>query len=152
MNKVHIYTISDDKQLEFCCGEGTISIYYLGSKYIDKICLYIYFSLIGDLTLPGFQRLQSLTGIDGLTVVLVSKLPWKKWEMEAMGDSPVTINVPPYTKEQNVQLLTQYLILNHSADLKNVEMEEAEDFFTNFSDMILGTFRAVCRTLPQLIR
>jgi len=101
--------------------------------------------------LPGFQRLQSLTGIEGLTVVLVSKLPWKKWEMEAMGDSPVTINVPPYTKEQNVQLLTQYLILNHSADLKNVEMEEAEDFFTNFSDMILGTFRAVCRTLPQLI-
>ena len=84
--------------------------------------------------------------------MLVSKLPWKKWEMEAMGDSPVTINVPPYTKEQNVQLLTQYLILNHSADLKNVEMEEAEDFFTNFSDMILGTFRAVCRTLPQLIR
>ena len=69
-----------------------------------------------------------------------------------MGDSPVTINVAPYTKEQNVQLLTQYLILNHSADLKNVEMEEAEDFFTNFSDMILGTFRAVCRTLPQLIR
>ena len=69
-----------------------------------------------------------------------------------MGDSPVTINVPPYTKEQNVQLLTQYLILNHSADLENVEMEEAEDFFTNFSDMILGTFRAVCRTLPQLIR
>ena len=30
-------------------------------------------------------------------------------------------------------------------------MEELEDFFTNYADMILGTFRAVCRTLPQLI-
>ena len=69
-----------------------------------------------------------------------------------MADPPIIVNVPPYTKEQNVQLLTQYLILHHSADLKNVEMEEVEDFFTNFADMILGTFRAVCRTLPQLIR
>ena len=30
-------------------------------------------------------------------------------------------------------------------------MEDLEDFFTNYADMILGTFRAVCRTLPQLI-
>ena len=68
-----------------------------------------------------------------------------------MGDPPVVVNVPAYTKDQCVNLLSQYLIINHSAGVRNVELEEVEDFFTNYSDMILGTFRAVCRTLPQLI-
>ena len=105
---------------------------------------------LGFNLLPGFMRLQALAEKRNLTVVFVSKLPWKKWEIEGLNSPPITLNFPPYSKQQKVQLLTEYLVKNH--DLKSIEDDdEKEAFFTNFSDVILGTFHAVCRSLPQFI-
>jgi len=107
--------------------------------------------------LPGLQRLQSLTGFKNkLCVVFISNLPWKKWEMEALSFSPaVTLTLAPYTKQQKVQLLTKHLAQRtpRSKELgKALEGDDEEEaFFYDFSEMILGTFHAVCRSLPQFV-
>jgi len=84
-------------------------------------------------------------------VVFISNLPWKKWEMESLSFAPaVSLTLAPYSKQQKVQLLTKHLARTHN--VKTIrEADEKEAFFNDFSEMILGTFHAVCRSLPQFV-
>ena len=117
--------------------------------------------------LPGFLRLSNMiqsrlsSNFDNaICVILMSRLPWSKWEMDSTTFSvPITVGLEPYSKSQLSELLTKYLMVTTHTQTKtyaevgpNQETENLnEEFYRNFSDVILGTFHAVAKSLPQFV-
>ena len=114
--------------------------------------------------LPGLIRLSSIVqsrlepkSSHSICVIMMSRLPWNKWEMDsALNSSPVTVKLEPYTKEDLAILLTKYLLENFENLKITLDPEEhsqqlTEDFFSTFSDVILGTFHAVAKSFPQFV-
>ena len=117
--------------------------------------------------LPGLLRLATIvqsrlsTDVSNpVCVILMSRLPWSKWEMDSMTYSaPITVSLEPYSKSQLSQLLTQYLMVTIDTQRKNCLENELnqeferlnEEFYRNFSDVIQGTFHAVAKSFPQFV-
>ena len=116
--------------------------------------------------LPGLIRLSSIVNSrlgynssHSICIVMMSRLPWSKWEMEShLNSCPVIIKLDPYTKDQLSKLLTRYLVANFNNIRISKQCEDDEeilkltdDFFSNFSDVILGTFHAVAKSFPQFV-
>ena len=82
--------------------------------------------------LPGLLRLSSIIqsrlldssyeigdNYNPICVILMSRLPWTKWEMDSMTFTPpITVSLAPYTKPQLAELLTQYLIVTSDRQRK----------------------------------
>ena len=82
--------------------------------------------------LPGLLRLSSIIqsrlldssdeirdNYNPVCVILMSRLPWTKWEMDSMTFTPpITVSLAPYTKPQLTELLTQYLIVTSDRQRK----------------------------------
>ena len=88
--------------------------------------------------LPGLLRLSSIIQsrlahtsdetrdvYHPVCVILMSRLPWTKWELDSMTFSlPITVSLAPYTKSQLSELLTQYLMVtSHTPRKVNKEIE-----------------------------
>ena len=85
--------------------------------------------------LPGLLRLSSIIqsrlshssddtrdAYNPVCVILMSRLPWTKWEMDSMTFTPpITVSLAPYTKPQLAELLTQYLIVTSDRQKGNNE-------------------------------
>ena len=103
---------------------------------------------------PSFLRLRDISGIDSISVVICSKVPWINFELDAMANgNPPTICLQSYSKNQMVSLLAEQLSLNHGKEqgLVGLDKEVRDHFVFGLADVIHGTFNAVCRTLPQVI-
>ena len=115
--------------------------------------------------LPGLIRLSSVVQSrldssvsNSLCVILMSRLPWNKWEMDStLNSSPIIVKLEAYSKSKLSILLNQYLKTTYGTKLKSVdnaaEVSEdlPEDFYRVFSDVILGTFNAVAKSFPQVV-
>ena len=116
--------------------------------------------------LPGLIRLSSvvqsrldLGTSNSLCVILMSRLPWNKLEIDStLNASPITVKLEPYSKSKLSILLNQYLITTYGTAWKKVdnngtEVSEdlPEDFYKIFSDVIHGTFSAVAKSFPQFV-
>lgn len=116
--------------------------------------------------LPGLVRLASVvqsrlnsTVSNSLCVILMSRLPWNKWELDStLNSSPIIVKLEPYSKSKLSILLNQYLITTYGTKRKNVDKNAPEvsedlpeDFYRIFSDVILGTFSAVAKSFPQFV-
>ena len=122
--------------------------------------------------LPGIIRLstilQNRTNCmvrSPVCIILMSRAPWSKWEMEAkLNSPPVTIKLQPYSRAQLSELMTQCLIATKNTESFSIDDNDScksedeafsddlgEDFYRNFADVILGTFHAVAKSYPQLV-
>ncbi|XP_056378071.1 origin recognition complex subunit 5 [Hyla sarda] len=88
--------------------------------------------------LPGFLRLQELTG-SNVTVIFLTEIAWETFRPNTGCLEPLTIYFTDYGKAELQKIL--------SSDYPE---EYSPEFYASFINILLGVFYAVCRDIKEL--
>ncbi len=85
--------------------------------------------------LPGFMRLQELTGVN-VCVLLLSRVSFNKFLMPSGLPRPFVVQLKPYTKEELVKIISVRL---RESDPKQLQPR----FYENYAKLVLGEKRRI---------
>ncbi|KAM3929277.1 origin recognition complex subunit 5 [Leptodactylus fuscus] len=88
--------------------------------------------------LPGFLRLQELTG-SNVTVIFLTEIAWETFRPNTGCFEPLTMYFTDYSKAE----LQKILASDHPE-------EYSAEFYASYVNILLGVFYAVCRDIKEL--
>ncbi|XP_030765064.1 origin recognition complex subunit 5-like [Sitophilus oryzae] len=102
-------------------------------------------------SLPGFLRLQELTGVS-VSVIFLSEILFEKYYFRLNIVEPIKIHFPQYNKDELLEIisldfnLVRELVSNNFNQL----IKFGKDFFRNYLNVFLSVFYRACRDLSEL--
>ncbi|XP_069816078.1 origin recognition complex subunit 5 isoform X2 [Dendropsophus ebraccatus] len=88
--------------------------------------------------LPGFLRLQELTG-SNVTVIFLTEIAWETFRPTTGCLEPLTVYFADYSKAELQKILSS----DHPE-------EYSPEFYASYINILLGVFYAVCRDIKEL--
>lgn len=95
---------------------------------------------LGELVEDNFSRIKCKTKIPRLFTILITRLPWEKFNFGTFFVEPYVLNIESYSREQLICIL-------NSMSPKNACKER----FHRFVDLLLTICYPVCRNARELI-
>ncbi|XP_030765137.1 origin recognition complex subunit 5-like [Sitophilus oryzae] len=101
--------------------------------------------------LPGFLRLQELTGVS-VSVIFLSEILFEKYYFRLNIVEPIKIHFPQYNKDELLEIISLDFDLARElvANNFNQPIEFDRDFFRNYLNVFLSVFYRACRDLSEL--
>ena len=133
---------------------GTLTKVFENSKTVPKIVIALTNAEklrdIDGHILPSFLRLREFcAGAVDVCVVLVSRVPWNKFQHPSLASvpSPIPVVFRPYAKDELSQIVAAKLL---SDSRENTQLEKKYDleFYKTFSDLVVSIFSVGSRSVP----